>query len=147
MILYTTGDIKTASAFANPVNLVGVMGAGLAKQVATKWPACIRTYQRACRNGTLRPGRVLSWRRPDQGWIVQTPTKTHWKHPSDLALVTMSINALLREADRLKLDSIAVPPLGRGLGGLNWNDVRLVIESASERYPELQVRVYGRGTP
>ena len=144
MLLYGSGDIKTATAFANPVNLVGVMGAGLAKQVAQQWPGCVAGYKRACRHGTLRAGRVLSWRRPDDGWVMQTPTKTHWRHPSDIALVEKSIDALLHEVHRLKLKSIAVPPLGCGLGGLNWDDVRPLLETASERYPDVAVTVYDR---
>ena len=78
-VSYHTGDIKREHAFANPVNLVGIMGAGLARQVQDRWPAILGPYRRACRSGQLTCGQVQAFRRPDGGWVINTPTKHHWR--------------------------------------------------------------------
>ena len=141
-VVYASGDIKSEPAFCNPVNLVGVMGAGLARQVRDRWPEAVPPYLRACRNGTLRAGRVLRFRTPEGTWILQTPTKRDWREPSDLALVTSSIGALATEAAELGLESLAVPRLGCGLGGLAWDDVHEVLLRTWQSHGT-ELRVYG----
>ena len=130
------------------MNLVGVMGKGLAKQTANRWPGCVAPYRRACQTGSLRRGRILPWQRPDGGWVLQTPTKEHWRNPSTISLVAQSVRELVRSAEELKLKRIGIPPLGCGLGGLDWPAVRELIVAAAEDSP-VEVAVYGKpaGTP
>ena len=141
-VTYRAGNILREEAFANPVNLVGVMGAGLARQVRGAWPGVMHPYRIACRTRALREGTVLAWRRDDGGWIVNTPTKRHWRDPSDLELVDASIRALAAEARRLALRTIAVPPLGCGLGGLPWNVVHDMLRD-TWRGHGTRLRIYG----
>ena len=113
------GDILEARAFCNPVNLVGAMGKGLAAQVARRWPACLGAYRAALQTRALRAGTVSAWRRRDGGWILQVPTKRHWRDRSPLELVAASIRAIGPACARHGITEIAVPPLGCGLGGLD----------------------------
>ena len=141
MITYTRGDITLEPSFANPVNVVGVMGRGLAHTVAQRWPGCVTSYKKACRERTLRPGTVLAWRKAD-GWIFQTPTKRHWSQPSTYELVEASMKALVAEAERLGVARVGIPRLGCGLGGLKWPHVRQMITAAANQSP-VEFRLYG----
>ena len=142
MVTYAEGDVTAEQSFANPVNLVGVMGKGLALQVARRWPGCTGPYKDACLKRALAPGRVLAWPKPEGGWIFQTPTKIHWRNPSTAGLVRASVRALLAEARRRGVGTVGVPRLGCGLGGLGWPAVRWIIEEEAEQSP-VTLRVYG----
>lgn len=135
-----------AHVLVNPVNTVGVMGAGLAKTFRGMWPDMHADYQQACWRGGVRPGHPHYWwvppdTDPSVVLIVNLPTKTHWRAPSTLPVVAAGLIAL---ADRLTalppradMDTVAVPALGCGLGGLNWVDVRPLIEAFTARLPDL----------
>ena len=143
-ITFRHGDIFASGAHAlvNPVNCVGVMGAGLAKQFRDRHPAMFADYQAQCRAGLYQPGMPRIWRCDGQPLIVNFPTKGHWRDPSQLQWIRAGLAIL---ADLLRVDdigSIAVPPLGCGLGGLRWPDVRaLIVEHLSGL--STQVLVYG----
>ena len=123
-VRHVDGDILEARAFCNPVNLVGAMGKGLAAQVARRWPACQGAYRAALQTRALRAGTVSAWRRNDGGWILQVPTKRHWRDRSPLELVQASIRAIGPACARHGIAEIAVPPLGCGLGGVDAAAVR-----------------------
>ena len=142
MVTYAEGDVTAEESFANPVNLVGVMGKGLALQVARRWPDCRGPYKAACLNGKLSRGRVLAWPKPKGGWIFQTPTKVHWREPSTAGLVRASVRALLAAAARRGVHTVGVPRLGCGLGGLPWTEVRRIIHEEADPSP-VTLRVYG----
>lgn len=118
-----------AEAIVIPVNTQGVPGAGLAKQAAQRWPLWERLYKLACADWRLRPGTVVAHHlshHPLQGGpiVIDFPTKTDWREPSSLELIETGLQALgnwLLQAPNVK--SIAIPALGCGLGGLQWNDV------------------------
>lgn len=123
-------------AVACPVNCVGKMGAGLALAVARRWPDCVRPYEFACSQG-LQPGEVvrafvtLPTARATRLLVVyHVPTKRHWRDPSDLADVAESIETLADLAERDPVESLYVPALGCGLGGLAWADVRPLLVEA-----------------
>lgn len=137
-IRYTTDDILNAKAFCNPVNLVGVMGKGLAAEVARRWPACVGAYRGALRTRALREGSVTAWKRPDGGWILQVPTKRHWRDRSPLELVKASIEGIGRVCTRHGIATVAVPPLGCGLGGLEPSLVQPLVLEAAAAYPEIE---------
>jgi len=141
------GDILHADADAvvNTVNCVGVMGRGIALQFRRAFPENFRVYQEACKRGELRPGMVLTHKtktltRPY--YVINFPTKTHWKGKSKLEYIEFGLRALVEEVKRLGIRTVAVPPLGCGLGGLRWSDVRPLIEQAFEQVPDVHVLLY-----
>ena len=143
MISYTKGNILHTSNFTNTVNLVGAMGAGLAKQVANAFPDCLAPYRTALRDNSLRQGTVIAWEKPDGGYIFQVPTKRHWRDKSPLDLVEASIDAMLKLALDLGIHTLNTVPLGCGLGGLDWNtQVHPYLKNAAQNYDTLTVAVY-----
>ena len=147
MIEYKTGDLlaEKADALVNAVNCVGSMGAGIALQFRRAWPENFRAYTVACRNGQLQPGRMFTFETCQLApprYIINFPTKRHWRSSSRLEDIDAGLGALIVETRRLGLDSIAVPPLGADLGGLPWNDARGRIERALGALPDLRVVVF-----
>ncbi|OWY33703.1 type II toxin-antitoxin system antitoxin DNA ADP-ribosyl glycohydrolase DarG [Herbaspirillum aquaticum] len=148
MIEITTGNLLTADAEAlvNTVNTEGVMGKGIALQFKQAFPNMFKAYEAACRAGEVQLGRVHIY---DLGglvggprWIVNFPTKAHWKSRSKLADVKSGLQDLVYQVQKLGIHSIAVPPLGCGYGGLSWDDVRPLIEEAFNDVPEVAVKLY-----
>ena len=148
MIKLTQGDLlkqDDVDAIVNTVNCVGVMGKGIALQFKNKWPANFTAYAAACRAGQVRPGRMLVF---DSGGLVRPnfifnfPTKDHWRSSSRIEFIRDGLVDLVAQVKRLGIRSIAVPPLGCGNGGLNWADVRPLIEAAFETLPDVEVRLF-----
>ena len=153
MIKYTVGDVLSARAEAlvNTVNCVGVMGRGVALQFRKAYPDNYKAYAKACRLGEVQPGRmfVFETKRLDHPkYIINFPTKRHWRSKSRLADIESGLAALLEEIRRRRIQSVALPPLGSGLGGLDWSEVRLRIENAlSELSTDVQIIVYEPSGP
>ena len=126
-IIYTDGDIlmDPAEAIVIPVNTVGVPGAGLAKAWAKKDPDAAGVYQALCEKGLVTIGEINIVIHGDSRWIM-FPTKEHWKHPSRLEWIEKGLIDLQPQVTGL--ESMAVPALGCGLGGLEWNHVRQLLE-------------------
>lgn len=146
VIEHTKGDILEADAEAlvNTVNCVGVMGRGIALQFKHAYPANFKEYAAACKRGDIQPGRMLIH---DTGqlqprWIVNFPTKRHWRDRSRLEDIRSGMDALVHEIRTRDIHSIAIPPLGSGLGGLDWPIVRRVIEDALAAVPDVQVLLF-----
>ena len=147
MIEYKTGDLlaEKADALVNTVNCVGHMGAGIALQFKKAWPENYRAYAAACRDGEVQPGRMFVFETHQLApprYIINFPTKRHWRGRSRLQDIDAGLEALVAEIRRLDLFSVAVPPLGAGLGGLPWKDVRGRIERALGALPDLRVVVF-----
>lgn len=125
------GDLLASDAaiLVNPVNCVGVMGAGLALQFKTRWPAMFQDYAACCTRGELAPGVLHVWTGEGRT-IVNFPTKTHWNAPSRMAYIERGLDALARWMERRAPTSIAIPALGAGLGGLPGDEVLAQIEGA-----------------
>jgi O-acetyl-ADP-ribose deacetylase (regulator of RNase III) len=141
------GDIlqSSAEALVNTVNCVGVMGRGIALQFRKAFPANFEAYQVACARNEVRPGRMLVFetgRLSGPSHIINFPTKRHWKGKSRLEDIDAGLTALIGEIRTRGIRSVAVPPLGCGLGGLDWDVVRPRIERAFEQLPEVQVSLY-----
>lgn len=135
MITYTTGNLLEAQvdALVNTVNEVGVMGKGMALQFKESFPGASKQYVDAAKRGEVSVGRVLVTRSGSLSgpqWIIHFPTKRHWRHPSKLEWVQEGLVDLRRVIAELGVTSIAIPPLGCGNGGLEWADVRPLIEEA-----------------
>lgn len=147
MIERTTGDILAADAEAlvNTVNCVGVMGRGVALQFRKAFPENYAAYKAVCERKALRPGRMFVFEAgqlTNPRYVINFPTKDHWKGKSRLKDIESGLVALVNEVRRLGIRSIAVPPLGCGLGGLDWSDVRPRIEQAFAALPEVEVLLY-----
>lgn len=147
MIHEATGNLLDAEAEAlvNTVNTVGVMGKGIALQFSRAFPENLAAYQRACRAGEVAPGKMfICENRALNGprWIINFPTKRHWRGASRMEDIESGLRALVDEVQRLGIRSIAVPPLGCGNGGLDWNEVRPRIERAFAAWPEVNVLLF-----
>jgi O-acetyl-ADP-ribose deacetylase (regulator of RNase III) len=133
MVRVTAGNILDADvdAVVNPVNCAGVMGKGLALAVKKKYPAVFREYVRACRAGEVVPGRmhVAETGAPlGPRYVVNFPTKRHFRDASRIDDIALGLDDLVAQLLARGIPSIAVPALGCGLGGLDWADVRPLIE-------------------
>ncbi|KAF0164290.1 MAG: Appr-1-p processing domain-containing protein [Rhodocyclaceae bacterium] len=132
-------------AIVNTVNCVGVMGKGIALQFRNKWPENFRAYATACKAKQVRPGRMFVF---DSGalvkpnFIINFPTKDHWRGKSRIEFIHDGLVDLVAQIRRLGIRSIAIPPLGCGNGGLDWAEVRPLIESAFAALPEVEVRLF-----
>jgi O-acetyl-ADP-ribose deacetylase (regulator of RNase III) len=150
MIELRCGDLLKAEAEAlvNPVNCVGVMGRGLALAFKRAFPENYRAYRARCTRGDLRTGQVFVHELGGEGaplFIINFPTKQHWKDSGRLEYVELGLEALAREVRERGIRSIAVPALGCGLGGLRWEVVRPLIERAFEALPEVRVLLFEPG--
>ena len=150
MIEFTTGDILKAEAEAlvNTVNCYGVMGRGIALQFKKKFPENFKQYKKVCDARELHPGRMFVFSTEEMfnpKYVINFPTKNHWKGRSKIEDIDSGLEALVDDVRRLGIQSIAIPPLGCGLGGLKWEDVRPRIESAFASLPNVAVFVYEPG--
>ena len=126
MIEYKTGDIlaEQAEALVNTVNCVGVMGRGIALQFKRAFPENFKAYAARCKRNEMQPGRVFVFETGGMlppRYIINFPTKRHWRGKSRIEDVESGLISLVQEIRSLGIRSIAIPPLGSGLGGLNWS--------------------------
>jgi O-acetyl-ADP-ribose deacetylase (regulator of RNase III) len=147
MIELRRGDILKADAEAlvNTVNCVGVMGRGIALQFRKKFSENYEEYRQVCEKGKLKVGMMLIHdlhRLMNPRYIVNFPTKRHWKGKSRIEDIDAGLKTLIEEVRARGIRSIAIPPLGCGLGGLDWPDVRIRIERAFRDLPDVQVFLY-----
>lgn len=152
IITDATGNLLEAEADAlvNTVNTVGVMGKGIALQFKTAFPDMFADYKRAADNGEVALGRmnIYATGRMTPRFIINFPTKGHWRSKSRLADIRRGLDDLVAQVESLGLSSIAIPPLGCGNGGLEWAEVRPVIVEAFEALPDLEVLLYApSGSP
>ena len=147
MLEMASGNLLEADADAlvNTVNCVGFMGKGIALQFKQAFPENFRIYERACRAETVVPGKMLvvpTGSIVGPKYIVNFPTKRHWKGNSRIEDIESGLIALIEEVKRLGIRSIAVPPLGCGLGGLKWNEVGPRIEAAFAQLPNVRLLLF-----
>lgn len=147
MIRYVSGDLleSPSEAIVNTVNTEGVMGKGVALQFKHAYPDNYRAYAAACKRNEVQIGRVFVF---DRGpfamprYILNFPTKKHWRNPSKLEYVQEGLVDLVRVVRELGINSIAIPPLGAGNGKLEWDDVRPLIEAAFVNVDNVNVNIY-----
>jgi O-acetyl-ADP-ribose deacetylase (regulator of RNase III) len=150
MIEYRSGDIlrSETEALVNTVNCVGVMGRGIALQFKNAFPENFKAYADACKRGEVQPGRLFVF---DTGqltpprFIINFPTKRHWRGKSRMEDIESGLKALVTTIRQRGIHSIAVPPLGSGLGGLDWAQVRPRIEAALRGLEDVRVMVFEPG--
>lgn len=147
MIQYKTGDIlaEDAEALVNTVNCVGVMGRGIALQFKNAFPENFKVYAAACKREEVLPGKMFVFETntlTNPKYIVNFPTKRHWRGKSRIEDVKTGLNALAAEIRMRNIRSIAIPPLGSGLGGLDWRHVRPLIEEALREIANLDAIIF-----
>ena len=153
MIRFKAGDIlaEDAEALVNTVNCVGVMGRGIALQFKKAFPENFRAYADACGRGEVRPGRMFVFETgglTNPRYIVNFPTKRHWRGNSRIEDIEAGLADLTRLIRERGICSIAIPPLGSGLGGLEWGAVRQRIEEALRGFNDLRIVVFEpKGAP
>ena len=149
MIEFKTGDIiaEEAEALVNTINCVGVMGRGIALQFKKAFPKNFESYAAACKRSEVQPGRMYVFETGQlyPNYIINFPTKRHWRGKSRIEDIEAGLAALANEIRERKIRSIAIPPLGSGLGGLDWSMVRPRIESMLREFDDLKVVVFEPG--
>lgn len=147
MIVYKDGDIlrEETDAIVNTVNCVGVMGRGIALQFKKAFPENFRAYVEACQRKAVVPGKMFVYAtgtltRPF--FIVNFPTKRHWRGKSSLADIEAGLEDLVCVIKGRGIASIAIPPLGCGLGGLDWPSVRACMEERLASLEHVRVVLY-----
>ena len=141
--------LAQADALVNTVNTVGVMGKGVALQFKQAFPDNFNAYKKACDRDELQLGRMFVTHTGmlQPRLIVNFPTKKHWKGNSRLADIREGLRDLVRVIREEHISSIAMPPLGCGLGGLRWEDVRPEIERALAEFSDIEVILFAPGSP
>ena len=150
MIEYKIGDIleEDAEALVNTVNCVGVMGRGIALQFKKAFPENFKAYAAACKRREVQPGQMFvveTAQLTHPRYIINFPTKRHWRGKSRLEDIEAGLRALVQEVKNRNIRSIAIPPLGSGLGGLDWREVRPRIEAMLRQFDGLKVIVFEPG--
>lgn len=150
-ITFKTGDLflDESEALVNTVNCVGVMGKGVAYEFKHRWPENYKAYKKVCDAKKLRPSPMLIFELGDlfeQGgpkFIVNFPTKDHWRAKSKLEYISEGLDALVSDILKFQIKSIALPPLGCGNGGLDWNIVRPMMVNKLSKLTSVSVSIYG----
>lgn len=147
MIEFTTGDILNADveALVNTVNCVGIMGRGVALQFKNAFPLNFKAYAAACNREEVQPGRMFVFETgtmTNPKYIINFPTKRHWRGKSRIEDIEIGLKSLIEEIMARGIESIAIPPLGAGLGGLNWSDVRPRLEKALQEVDNVKALIY-----
>jgi O-acetyl-ADP-ribose deacetylase (regulator of RNase III) len=147
MIEYKKGDIisEEAEALVNTVNCVGIMGRGIALQFKNTFPANYKAYYAASQRHEIQPGRMFVFETgslTNPRYIINFPTKRHWKGKSRIEDIEKGLTALAQVIRERKIHSIAIPPLGSGLGGLDWSQVRPRIQAALRELDDVKIIVF-----
>lgn len=142
MITYLEGDIfhSPAQVLVNTVNTVGVMGKGIALEFKNKYPEMFTKYKELCKNNSLSVGKLMLWYDSDY-WLLQFPTKENWRNPSKIEYIEKGLATFVKRYSDYNISSIAFPKLGCGNGGLNWTEVKDVMEKYLSDLP-ISVYIY-----
>jgi O-acetyl-ADP-ribose deacetylase (regulator of RNase III) len=139
----STGSLFDAEthAIVNTVNCVGKMGRGIALEFKRRYPEMFKEYTRLCKKGFIQVGFMWFWRNPEPGnprYVINFPTKEHWRNPSKLEWISAGLADLKNRVMMMGIESLALPALGCANGGLNFEDVRPLIE---EKLNDLEIPV------
>jgi O-acetyl-ADP-ribose deacetylase (regulator of RNase III) len=147
MINLVTGNLfdSDAEALVNTVNCVGVMGRGIALQFKGRYPDNFKAYELACRQKKVIPGKMFIFEMDkivNPRYIINFPTKRHWRGASRIEDIEAGLVDLAEVIVKRRIASIALPPLGSGLGGLEWGIIRDRIEDALKSLTDVNIEVY-----
>ncbi|MGD0461412.1 MAG: macro domain-containing protein [Tepidisphaeraceae bacterium] len=147
MIQFKKGNLLEANvdAVVNSVNTVGVMGKGIALMFKERFPDNFKAYEAASKRGDVQIGRMFVTAATELSgprWIINFPTKKHWRHPSKVEWIAEGLKDLRAVIAEKRIRSVAIPPLGSGNGGLDWSVVRRLIEEAFGQLKNVDLIVY-----
>ena len=155
MITYTQGNLLEADTqvLVNTVNTVGVMGKGIALMFKQQFPENFKRYAKACKSGDMQVGKMFvvaidapsiqhSQPQLKQRWIVNFPTKQHWRAKSQIEWIQAGLQDLRQWLIDNRIESIAIPPLGAGNGGLPWQQVKPLIKQALGDLPNIDIQIF-----
>lgn len=147
-ILSIKGDLlkqQDVDAIVNTVNCIGVMGKGIALQFKKKWPENFKAYAAACKNKEVKLGQMFTYELgalATPRFIINFPTKDHWRSASKIEDIETGLQSLVQHIQQFDIRSIAIPPLGCGLGGLPWTEVKALIVKYLGELNNLEVRLF-----
>lgn len=145
MLTFKTGDIfeSHCEALVNPVNCVGVMGAGLALAFSYKFYNSALTYKRACTLEKMKIGKnlVTMVDGDETKYVIHFPTKNHWRNDSTLEYIDKGLEDLKYQIKKHNIKSIAIPHLGCGCGKLKWDDVKNLIRKHLDELEDVDIQV------
>ncbi|WP_283750893.1 type II toxin-antitoxin system antitoxin DNA ADP-ribosyl glycohydrolase DarG [Bacillus cereus] len=149
MLKFTTGNLfeygYKVDAIVNTVNCVGVMGKGIALEFKKRYPENFNYYKKVCSNKELLPGKMLMFLQNSNGYpryIVNFPTKNHWRYPSKIEYISDGLDDLVNQIKKHSIQSISIPALGCGNGGLDWEDVKKLIKEKLQHLDDVEIIVY-----
>lgn len=142
-ITFQRGNIFTTSAqvLVNTVNCVGIMGAGMALECRYRYPDMFVEYKRLCTAHVIQPGHLHLWKRGNP-WILNFPTKAHWRFPSKIEFIRSGLSDFARICNEESLVSVAFPRLGTSHGGLEWEDVQPLMKSVLDSIPKVSFEIW-----
>ncbi|MBQ1991639.1 MAG: macro domain-containing protein [Clostridia bacterium] len=142
MLTYLRGDLLSSPAQVqvNTVNVVGVMGKGIALQFKNKYPEMFKSYRQICEKHLFDVGNLYLWK-SSKKWVLLFPTKKHWRNPSKIEYIESGLKKFVENYDRLGIESIAFPKLGCGNGNLDWNIVKPIMEKYLKPLP-INIYIY-----
>ena len=144
MVTYINeGDIfnlNEVSNYAHGCNCAGAMGKGIALQFKIKYPQMYKEYKILCQKGLFLLGHIFIYKH-ETGIIFNLGTQANWKSKAELNSIESALEKMLSYSNVNKIHKIALPKIGAGLGGLEWNDVKKIIENLSEKYPQIDLMI------
>ena len=132
---------SSCQTLVNTVNCVGVMGRGLALEFKNRFPAMFKSYEEICNKQLLEPGMLYLYK-DCTPWILNFPTKVHWKHPSQISHIEFGLKKFSETYAAKGITSIAFPQLGTSLGGLQWDDVKKLMYQYLRPLKNIDIEIY-----
>lgn len=141
MITYYEGTVFNApvKTFVNTVNCAGVMGAGIALEFKLRYPEMFYDYVEKCKNKKMKVGVPRIYEYSEDIWIMNFPTKGHWRFPSKIQWIEEGLKYFAENYKKRDIESIAFPKLGTNNGGLNWEEVKILME---KYLTDLDINIY-----
>ncbi|GKX52701.1 hypothetical protein SOASR029_30100 [Budvicia aquatica] len=128
-VKFVSGDIfsaNTITAFAHGCNCAGAMGKGIAVEFKKRWPKMYAEYHRLCKAGEYKLGDVFVWHQDDVT-IFNLGTQAHWTKKAELSAIEKSVSLMLEIAKKEGINEIAMPRIGAGLGGADWDEIKQLL--------------------
>ena len=130
MIEYIEGTVfnSPAKTIVNTVNCAGIMGAGIALEFKLRYPEMYEEYIKMCEKKSIKVGTPRIFEYNSERWIMNFPTKGHWRFPSKIQWIESGLKYFADNYEKRDIKSIAFPKLGTNNGGLEWDEVKILME-------------------